>query len=225
MRNDAARRLRGLYAVTPGMPDTDALVERVEACLRGGARLVQYRAKGAPRALALAQACRLVEACGRHGVPLIVNDSIELALAAGAAGVHVGRDDDSAADARKAFPRGLVGVSCYGDVERARAAGLARADYIGVGSMFPSPTKPGAVRAPLELIARAREASGLPVAAIGGITAHNAPDLIGAGADMVAVISAVFDAPDVERAARDIARLFNEGPHGAQDARAQPRVV
>jgi thiamine-phosphate pyrophosphorylase len=225
MRSDGAAALGGLYAVTPETADTDALVRAVEACLRGGARLVQYRAKGAPPALALAQAGRLADACRRQGVPLIVNDSIDLALAAKASGVHVGREDASVAAARSAFPRGIVGVSCYDDLARAAAAGASGADYIGIGSMFASPTKPGAVRAPLDLIARAREASGLPVAAIGGIDAGNAAAVIAAGADMVAVISALFDAPDPERAARDIARLFNERPNGAQDVRAQPRVV
>lgn len=220
-----ARVLRGLYAVTPESADPEDLAARVEASLRGGARLVQYRAKGLGRDAALARARRLAAACAAHGVPLIVNDSVELALAAGAAGVHLGRDDASPAAARRAMPRGIIGVSCYDDPGRARQAALEGADYVAVGSVFASATKPGAVRAALELIARAREASGLPVAAIGGITAANAGQAIAAGADMVAVISAIFAAADVERAARDIARLFNDLPQGEQDVRAQPRTV
>ena len=225
MASDAAPRLRGLYAITPELRDTDELVARVEASLRGGARVVQYRAKALAAGAMLEQARRLAKACAARGVPLVVNDSIELALACGAAGVHLGRDDPDPAAARRAFPRGLVGISCYDDIGRARDAAAAGADYVAVGSLFASGTKPAAVRAGLDLIGRARAASHLPVVAIGGITADNAPLAIGAGADMVAVIAAVFEADDVERAARAIAELFGEPLPGAPDVRAQPRTV
>ncbi len=224
MQSSPARILRGLYAVTPDMADTQELVRRVECALAGGAALLQYRAKVAAPALALEQARRLAEVCRAHGVPLVVNDSIELALAAGADGVHLGRDDAGAAEARRALPGALVGVSCYSDPSRARAAALAGADYVAIGSVFPSSTKPAAVRAPLELLAAARAESGLPVVAIGGITHSNAAQAIAAGADMVAVISAVFDAADVDRAARGFARLFKH-PYGDRDARAQPQPL
>ena len=210
MASRPARALRGLYAVTPELADTDELSRRVAAAIEGGAALVQYRAKLASQPLKLAQARRLAALCRQNGVPLIVNDSVELALAAGADGVHLGREDGEVRAARNAMPGGIVGVSCYADIDRARAARGSGADYIGVGSMFPSPTKPAAVRAPLELLARAAEASGLPVAAIGGITLDNAPRVVAAGADMAAVISALFEADDVCSAARDFARLF---PH------------
>ena len=225
MRSEHAPRLRGLYAVTPGIADTGVLVARVEAALAGGAAMIQYRAKDAPRALAIAQARRLVALCRGHGVPLIVNDSVELALEAGADGVHLGRDDGDLREARRKMPQAIVGVSCYADPERARAAASAGADYVAIGSVFASSTKPGAVRAPLELLARAREAAGLPVAAIGGITPANAPQAIAAGADMVAVITAVFDAPDVRAAAAQFARLFDTTTPGNRNARAQPRAV
>jgi len=225
MRSEHAPRLRGLYAVTPGIADTGVLVARVEAALAGGAAMIQYRAKDAPRELAIAQAKRLAALCRDHGVPLVVNDSVELALEAGADGVHLGRDDGDAREARRKMPRAILGVSCYADPERARAAASAGADYVAIGSVFASSTKPGAVRAPLELLARAREAEGVPVAAIGGITPANAPQAIAAGADMVAVINAVFDAPDVRAAAAQFARLFDTTTTGNRDARAQPRAV
>ncbi len=225
MGSEGVRALRGLYAVTPAITDTVLLAERVEQCLAGGAALLQYRAKDAAPDLALLQARRLAAICRAHGVPFIVNDSIELAMASGADGVHVGRDDEDARSARRALPRGLVGVSCYADLERVRAAAHAGADYVAIGSLFASPTKPGAVRAPLELLARAREASGLPVVAIGGITTHNAAQAIAAGADMLAVISAVFDASDVRGAARSIARLFDDKLPGPRDARSQPQPL
>ena len=225
MASERPRSLRGLYAITPELADTEALAERVQRCLAGGAALVQYRAKQASPGLALEQARALVELCRAHRVPLVVNDSVELALAAGADGVHLGREDGDARAARRALPHGLVGVSCYADADRARAAAAAGADYVAVGSVFASPTKPAAVRAPLDLIARAREASGLPVVAIGGITVANAPQAIAAGADMVAVISAVFGSADVGGAARAFARLFNDPPSGFGDAQPQPQPL
>lgn len=216
----SAARLRGLYALTPELADTEALAQAAAACLDGGASILQYRAKAAAPSLALTQARRLAEICRARGVPFIVNDSLDLALASGADGVHLGRDDVATGVARARWPRGIIGVSCYSDPQRARAARAEGADYVAIGSVFASPTKPGAVRAPLEAIAAAREAGGLPVAAIGGVTLDNAPGAIAAGADMVAVISALFDARDVRAAARAFSGLF-----GGRDARAQQAAV
>lgn len=202
-------RLRGLYAITPQTRDTERLVALARQCLEGGAALLQYRGKAAPAGLALTQARQLAALCRAHGATFIVNDSIELALAVQADGVHLGREDEDARHARIVFPDGIVGVSCYADPQAASLAAKAGADYVAIGSVFPSSTKPAAPPAPLEAIARARAACGLPVAAIGGITPENAPAAIAAGADMVAVISAVFAAPDVRAAARAFARLFD----------------
>lgn len=213
------RRWRGLYAVTPEDPDTASLAARVAACLEGGAAMVQYRAKSVAPGLALVQARALAALCRRHGVPFIVNDSIPLALASGADGVHVGREDAGVREARIAMPRGIVGASCYDEPSRAKAAALAGADYVAIGSVFASTTKPGARRAGLELIDEARRVSGLPVAAIGGITPHNAAAAIAAGADLVAVVSAVFDAPDVRAAAGAFANLFLQPSGEAADVR------
>jgi thiamine-phosphate pyrophosphorylase len=220
MTSKEARRLRGLYAITPEATDTDALAAAVAACLEGGAALVQYRAKGGAPAHALEQARRLAGLCRAHGVPLIVNDSVELALASGADGVHLGREDAAARAVRARWPGAIIGVSCYGDPARARDAAADGADYVAIGSVFASATKPAAVRAPLELIELARQASGLPVAAIGGITTDNAPAAVAAGADMVAVISALFDAADVRAAALAFSGLFGEA-----DVRAQQDAV
>ncbi len=216
--------LRGLYAVTPETPDTERLLRLARSCLDGGARLLQYRAKSLGPDLALEQARRLAAACRDAGAVFIVNDSLELALAAGADGLHLGRDDVAVSAARARFPAGIIGVSCYAQPERAREARDAGADYVAIGSVFASATKPSAVRAPLAAIASAKRAGGLPVAAIGGIDARNAPEAIAAGADMLAVISALFDAADVRAAARALSRWFDESeePH---DVRAQPRAV
>lgn len=203
----------GLYALTPELADTQRLMGVVAACLEGGAAMVQYRVKSADRALAFEQATGVRALCVEHGIPFIVNDSLELALAVGADGLHLGREDGDVRAARRAMPGAILGVSCYGDAELARAAAEAGADYVGIGSIFPSTTKPGAGRAPLERLAEARAASGLPVVAIGGINAGNAAAAIAAGASFVAVIDAVFGAPDVREAARRIASRFPFSVH------------
>jgi len=157
--------------------------------------------------------------CRERGAVSIVNDSVELARAAGADGVHLGRDDGDARTARRQWPAAIIGVSCYADPSLARAAAEAGADYVGIGSVFASGTKPRAVRAPLDALRAAREASGLPVAAIGGITLANAGSAVAAGADMLAVISALFDARDIAAAARGFQSHFIPHPSGAADVR------
>lgn len=201
--------LRGLYAVTPECTDRARLLHVVGAALSGGARLVQYRSKAPDGALRLEQAVALRDLCLRYGVPLIVNDDLELAARCGADGVHVGREDTSPAEARRVLGSGrIIGVSCYDRLDLARNAQAAGADYVAFGSFFPSSIKPHAPRPSVELIARARRELSLPVAAIGGITRDNARLLIDAGADMVAVINGIFSALDVEGAARALQALF-----------------
>jgi thiamine-phosphate pyrophosphorylase len=224
MASERAAPLRGLYAITPELEDTNLLAERVARCLAGGAALVQYRAKRAGDALAREQAARLAALCRAAGAIFIVNDSVELARESGADGVHVGREDAAVVVARRALPHAIIGVSCYDDATRAQAAARDGADYVAVGSMFASRTKPHARPAPLEAIARARAASGLPVAAIGGIDTANARSVVESGADMLAVISALFDAPDIEATARAFSTLY-QTPTRTADARTQPRPL
>ncbi|MBA2077180.1 thiamine phosphate synthase [Rhodanobacter sp. PCA2] len=196
---------RGLYAITDG-PRPDLLAVVAQA-LAGGARVVQYRDKTDDSARRHAEAAALKQLCDAHAVPLIVNDDVALALAVGAAGVHLGRDDDAVAAARAVLGAGaIVGVSCYGSLERARAAAADGADYVAFGAFHASPTKPHAVRASIDVL-RHSATLGVPRVAIGGITADNAPGLVEAGADVLAVISAVFGAADVRAAAQRFARL------------------
>lgn len=193
--------LRGLYAITP---ETGELEPRVSAALAGGIAALQYRRKenaDAAEAIALAGLCRA------HRAFFIVNDDLELALACGADGVHLGRDDGDLGAARSRLRGKLMGVSCYASLDAARAAAAAGADYIAFGSVFASPTKPSAARAPLALFAGAKPL-GLPLAAIGGITVENAPQLVTAGADLLAVIIDLFDASDVAARARAYGKLF-----------------
>jgi thiamine-phosphate pyrophosphorylase len=199
---NASRAIRGLYAITPPTEDTDRLVRLVAAALVGGAQAVQYRDKSDDRARRRAQAGALRELCRQRGVPFIVNDDVELALEVRADGVHLGRDDPDPSAARARLGAGmLIGVSCYADLARALAAVSAGADYVAFGSVFASRTKPQAVHAPLALFARARARVAVPLVAIGGITPANASEVLSAGADSLAVSSALFDAPDARAAA------------------------
>ena len=198
---------RGLYVITDG-PRHD-LLDVCSQALRGGARLLQYRDKtdDAARRLAEARALRLL--CIDHQIPMIVNDDIELAAAIAADGVHLGGRDGSIEHARARLgANAIIGASCYDSLELAHAAARAGASYIAFGAFFASPTKPQAPRAPIELL-RQSAALGLPRVAIGGITPDNGASLVKAGADYLAVISAVFAAADVQAASQRFAQLYS----------------
>lgn len=201
-------RLTGLYALTPDALSGEALRQAVAAALAGGVRLVQLRRKQTPQNERLAEARMLVALCHEHGARLIVNDDARLAAASGADGVHLGRDDGDIGAARQCLgPAAVIGVSCYDSLQRAREAVAGGADYVAFGAVFPSATKPAAVLAPLALLGEAGRL-GVAVAAIGGITLERAPRLMAAGADLLAVISDLFEAPDIVSRARDYSRLF-----------------
>lgn len=197
-------KLRGLYAITPELADAGTLVRGVAQALEGGIAMLQYRRKGKQD---IAEAKTLARMCRERTVPFVVNDDVALAMACGADGVHLGRDDGELAAARARIGVGMLGASCYDSLPAARAAVAAGASYIAFGSVFTSLTKPAAVRAPLSLFGEARSL-GVPLVAIGGITLQNAPQLLAAGADCVAVISDLFDAPDIAARARAYGILF-----------------
>lgn len=203
----------GLYAITPQRyPDATRLACEVRAALEGGAAMVQFRDKSGDSEWREPVAITLKAACDAFGVPLIINDDVGLAAEIGAAGVHLGKGDSRVESARSALGRNLlIGVSCYDSLARARVAAEQGADYLAFGSVFPSGTKPDAVHCPLTTLTFAR-ALGLPVVAIGGLTPDNGRAAIEAGADGLAVISAVFDAPDVRKAAETFSRLWAGEP-------------
>ena len=201
--------IAGLYALTPDLLDTDELTERVAAAIAGGATAIQYRNKLASPPLQRAQALALRDLCTAANAIFIVNDDVNLAYAVDADGVHLGRDDPPLAHARVRLGRtAIIGASCYDSLEHAAAAVAAGADYIAFGSFFPSAIKPNAVRARPSLLGAAKSRWNVSVVAIGGITIAAAPALIAAGADALAVISAVFDAPDVAAAAKAFRDAF-----------------
>ena len=213
-RRALAARLRGLYAVTPDDLDTARLSAKVDAAIAGGASAIQYRNKQAPPPLRRTQAEALAGICVQRGVLFIVNDDAALARDVGADGVHVGEDDAGVAAARGLVGvTALVGASCYNELGRAGPLIARGADYVAFGSFFASRVKPEARHADLALIAPAKRL-GVPVVAIGGITADNAPMLVDAGIDAVAVITAVFAHDDLDaitRAAAEIAACFAKG--------------
>jgi thiamine-phosphate pyrophosphorylase len=203
-------RWRGLYAVTPvHAPSGRPLAEQVAEAIVGGARVVQYREKAGDSERRAREATALLLVCRSHGVPLIINDDVELALRIGADGVHLGREDPDPAEARQRLgDRAIIGVSCYDQMERARWAQAVGAQYVAFGRFFPSMTKPQAVSASPELLRQARHELSIPLVAIGGITPENGAALIAAGADMLAVVQGVFARPDIRSAAQAFTRLF-----------------
>ncbi len=202
----------GLYAIA----DTATLAAHgrelatvMGAAMAGGARLVQYRDKTTDHARREREAAELVGLGRAHGVPVLINDDPELALAVAADGVHLGADDADPDGVREQLGVGaIIGVSCYDQLARARAAAETGADYVAFGRMFPSATKPGGPRPQAGLLRAARRETGLPVCAIGGITTANVETVVAAGADFVAVIGDLLLAADVYHQAATFAALF-----------------
>ncbi len=208
-RGDAAAgpAPRGLYLITPDDGSTARLLARVGEVI-GHATLLQYRNKSADRALQYEQAAALLPLCREAGVPLLVNDDWRLAAEIGADGAHLGENDGALREARRALgDAAILGASCYDDLALAEAAAGAGASYLAFGAFFASPTKPNARRATPGLLAQTAR-FGLPRVAIGGITPDNAGPLVDAGADLLAVISGVFDAPDPAAAAQAYRACF-----------------
>jgi len=200
--------IKGLYAITPDEPDTKELLRKVRLALIGGARILQYRNKKADADLRLAQAKALRELTYQFSVPLIINDEAVLAQQTDADGVHLGREDDSVFAARTMLGSGkIIGVSCYNRIALAHEAVRQGADYVAFGSFFSSAVKPGAVAVSPDLLRQARREIALPLVAIGGITTRNCAQLLDAGANALAVISAVFSADDIQDTARQFSNF------------------
>lgn len=198
---------RGLYAITqPEHRSIEQVLQGVEAALRGGAVVLQYRDKNPIDAVSLAS--QLLTLCHHYRVPLLINDSVELALAIGADGVHLGRDDGDILDARRRLGEdAIIGISCYNDISKACSAVTQGADYAAFGRFFPSGSKPLAAPADIATLQAAKQQISVPIVAIGGIVPENAGQLLTAGADLLAVIGGIFD-HEPEAAARAYQALF-----------------
>lgn len=203
--------ISGLYAVTPDLPDTIELVRRVRLALQGGARVLQYRNKTADAILKLAQAQALRQLAREFKITFIVNDDAHLAAQVDADGVHLGGDDGSVAAARALLGNSrIIGVSCYNRLSLAQEAVRRGADYVAFGAFFSSSVKPGAVQADVALLKAARGELNVPIVAIGGITRQNGASLVAAGADALAVITALWNAPDIQISAQEFSTLFSK---------------
>lgn len=200
--------LRGLYLITPDEDDRDRLIARVAAVLPARPTLLQYRNKRADATRRRDEARALKALCDAADVPLIVNDDWRLAIDIGAAGAHLGEDDGDLSEARRAGTDLLLGASCYDSLDRASAAKAAGASYVAFGAFFPTSTKTTTRRADPRVLAAAA-ALALPRVAIGGLSPDNAGPIIAAGAEMVAVVGAVFDAPDPLAAAHRFVAMFD----------------
>lgn len=202
--------LRGLYAITDGQLLPGArLLTAVDAALRGGAAVVQYRDKSSDPARRSNEARALLALCHHYQRPLLINDDIELATAIGADGVHLGRNDGSLQEARARLgEHAIIGATCHDSLAFAAEAAALGADYLAFGAFFPSPTKPHAQTASPQTLSEAHARFKRPLVAIGGITADNASPLIQAGADLVAVISDLWTTTDIEARARLFSTLF-----------------
>ncbi len=198
---------RQIYAITPERDDDELLFTQVEQALTAGLRWLQYRDKSSSPAQRRVRARTLTDLCHRHAARLIINDDVELCLHSGADGVHLGRSDGSLAQARLRLGQEyLLGATCHADLELARQAST-YADYVAFGAFFPSRNKPQAERAPLDILRQAASL-GKPRVAIGGLSLDNAPAVIAAGADALAMISALFDAPDIGQRCRQWLALW-----------------
>lgn len=197
-----------LYAVTDrAWVGRQTLLEQIESALKGGATLVQLREKDLPRLDYIREAAQATALCHRYGVPLIVNDSLKVALKSGADGVHVGIEDQPVAEIRRQAGKGFLIGATAKTVEQARAAQAAGADYLGVGAVFPSPTKKNAIRITTGQLREICASVSIPCVAIGGISRENLPALAGGGMDGFALVSAIFSQPDIEAACRELRAL------------------
>jgi thiamine-phosphate pyrophosphorylase len=200
--------ISGLYAITPDEPNTAELLDKVRLVLSGGASVLQYRNKAAAATLRREQASALRELTHEFSVPLIINDDVILAQQVDADGVHLGGEDGSVIAARAQLGRSkLIGLSCYNRLALAHEAVQQGADYVAFGSFFASLVKRNAVAASPDLLRQARRDISVPLVAIGGITVDNGAQLLEAGADALAVISAVFGAADIQGIARQFSNL------------------
>jgi len=204
------KNLKGLYVITDDQLSGSHLLTHVQQALAGGARLVQYRSKSGSEAAREYTARAVLELCREQRVPLLINDDVRLAAKIGADGVHLGQADGRINAARQRLGSGaIIGVTCHASLPLALAAQAEGASYVAFGRFFDSQTKPEAPPAYISILREARAALDIPICAIGGITPDNAPELLEAGADMLAVIHGVFGQSDVTVAAERYAQLFN----------------
>lgn len=185
--------LQGLYAITDELlTPHHTILDQAAAALQAGVTILQYRNKSGTDSEVTPVCIELQRICRKHGAIFVINDRLHVARAIGADGLHVGIEDMDFSQARRTFPQGIIGVSCYGSIDRALAAQDAGADYVAFGSFFSSPTKPSSAVVPMTVLSRAKEVLSIPVCAIGGINLANIHEIAAHGPDMISMVSAVF---------------------------------
>lgn len=194
-----------LYAVTDrSWVGKHTLYEQLEDALKGGVTIVQLREKNLAQGEFVAEAVQIKELCRRYNVPLIINDNVDVALKSAADGVHVGIEDAPVAEIRKRVGNDFIIGATAKTVEQAKAAETAGADYLGVGAVFPSPTKKNAIRITTEQLKEICSSVSIPAVAIGGINLKNVSEMKGGGMDGIAVVSAIFSAEDIKTATAEL---------------------
>jgi len=192
--------IKGLYAITPDMADLNTLIHKTQLAIEGGASMVQYRSKIQDRDVKMQQCAAILRLCREYAVPCILK----------ADGVHLGENDDNIAEVRLILGEdAIIGSSCYDQLSRAKQAQKEGANYVAFGAIFPTPTKPSAPRASLELLSEAKREIHIPIVAIGGITVNNAHDVIETGIDAIAVIKSLYEAKSIKETAETFLKMFH----------------
>ena len=202
--------IKGLYAITPDMADLNTLIHKTQLAIEGGAFMVQYRSKIQDRAVKIQQCAAILRLCREYDVPCIVYDDVEMCRVLKEDGVHLGENDDNIAEVRRILGEyAIIGSSCYDQLDRAKQAQKEGASYVAFGAVFPTPTKPNAPRATLELLREAKSQIHIPIVAIGGITVNNAHDVIEAGVDAIAVITSLYESNSIKETAETFLKMFH----------------
>ncbi|MEK7772501.1 MAG: thiamine phosphate synthase [Pseudomonadota bacterium] len=206
-----SQEISGLYAITPDLENTNDLLNKVQQALEGRVQLIQYRNKLANEILRRKQAKLLLQLCREYGIPLIINDHLDLAIEIDADGLHVGQDDMSVTKARNQFGQDkIIGASCYNNLNLAVQAEKEGADYVAFGTFFSSLTKPNTISVTMDLVDQAKKKISLPIVAIGGIKLANARTVIQGGCAAVAVCNDLFHTENIKTTATQYSQLFAE---------------
>jgi len=207
----SSKKLSGLYGITDTtLTPYDRVLEMVTQAIDGGMRILQLRDKVSLDSDIIEIAKSLKKLCDANDVLFIIDDRIELALNIDADGVHIGKDDITPQEAKKLMGEKIVGVSCYGDIEKAKEMERLGMDYVAFGAFFKSPTKPHSNVVDITILSEAKKSLQIPICAIGGITRENSPEIIAHGADMVSVISDLW-VEDIEKSAQEFTKIIEKG--------------
>jgi thiamine-phosphate pyrophosphorylase len=202
--------IKGLYAITPDMADSNSLLLKTQLAIEGGAFMVQYRSKIQDRDVKIQQCAAILRLCREYKIPCIVNDDVDMCRVLEADGVHLGKKDDNIAEVRSILGEdAIIGSSCYDQLNRAKLAQKEGASYVAFGAMFETSTKPNAPRATLELLREAKSQIQIPIVAIGGITMNNAHDVIETGIDAIAVINSLYESNSIKETAETLSSMFH----------------